>query len=368
MVVIDPYTGDVLGLVGGRGTKFQNRILNRATGTKRPPGSSIKPLSVYAPSIEYGILNYGSIVNDSPITLPTGEIWPQNLPNVYEGTITLTRAIATSKNTVAVRVLEDLTPKESFDFLQNKLHISSLVESNITEDGRVVSDVNLAPLALGQLSYGISVYELTAAYGIFPNLGIYSKPRLYINVTDSNGNSILTNEEEQEIVISEQSASIMTKLLMSVTDSGTASGMSTTKMVDTAGKTGTSTADFDRWFVGYTPYYLAGVWVGYDNNIALSSFPSNPASHIWDAVMVKLHDKIVTEAKDEGAELRKFNLAPGIREVECCTASGLPATEFCPSTSVYYFTAGEEPTSSCYIHTSAANESSTDTETSADED
>ena len=364
MVVIDPYTGDVLGLVGGRGTKFQNRILNRATGTKRPPGSSIKPISVYAPAIEYGILNYGSIVNDNPITLPTGEIWPQNLPIGYEGNITLTRAIATSKNTVAVRTLQELTPRESFDFLKNKLHITSLVESNITEDGRTVSDINLAPLALGQLSYGVSVYELTAAYSIFPNLGIYSKPRLYTSVTDSNGNIILTNEVDQEIVISEQSASIMTKLLMSVTEFGTASNMKTTEMVDTAGKTGTSTADFDRWFIGYTPYYLAGVWVGYDNNIALSSFPSNPASHIWDAVMVKLHDKIIASAASEGSELKKFTLAPGLREIECCTESGLPATEFCPSKSLYFFTVGEEPGQSCYIHTSPQTEASSAESTS----
>ena len=366
MVVIDPYTGDVLGLVGGRGNKFQNRILNRATGTKRPPGSSIKPISVYAPAIESGILNYGSIVNDNPIQLPTGEYWPQNLPIGYEGSITLARAIATSKNTVAVRTLQELTPQESFNFLKNKLHISSLVESNVTEDGRIVSDVNLAPLALGQLSYGISVYELTAAYDIFPNLGIYSKPRLYTSVTDSNGNNILTNEVEQEIVISEQSASIMTKLLMSVTDYGTAKNMNTTKIVDTAGKTGTSTADFDRWFVGYTPYYLAGVWVGYDNNIALSSFSSNPAVHIWDAVMVKLHDKIVSEAKETGAELRKFDLAPGIREVRCCTVSGLAATAYCPSTAVYYFTAGEEPEHSCYIHTQSASDTEESTDTTED--
>lgn len=356
MVVIDPYTGDVLGLVGGRGNKTQNRILNRATGSKRPPGSSIKPISVYAPALEQGIINYGSIVNDSPITLPTGEIWPKNLPHSWEGNITLTRAIATSKNTTAVRILQELTPQASFNFLKDKLHVTSLVESNETEDGRIVSDINLAPLALGQLSYGISLEELTAAYTIFPNLGIYSKPRLYATVTDSNGNNILNNEEDQEIVISEQTASVMTKLLTSVTQHesqggyGTAKNMIFTTKVDTAGKTGTSTADFDRWFVGYTPYYLAGVWVGYDNNIALSSFWSNPASNIWEVVMTRLHDKYIREAEENGTELRKFNLSPGLREIRCCTESGLPATDLCPETSVFYFAAGSEPTQSCNIH------------------
>lgn len=356
MVVIDPYTGDVLGLVGGRGNKTQNRILNRATGSKRPPGSSIKPISVYAPALEQGIINYGSIVNDSPITLPTGEIWPKNLPHSWEGNITLTRAIATSKNTTAVRILQELTPQASFNFLKDKLHVTSLVESNETEDGRIVSDINLAPLALGQLSYGISLEELTAAYTIFPNLGIYSKPRLYATVTDSNGNNILNNEEDQEIVISEQTASVMTKLLTSVTQHrnnggyGTANHMDLTLKVDVAGKTGTSTADFDRWFVGYTPYYLAGVWVGYDNNIALSSFVSNPASNIWDVVMTRLHDKYIREAEENGTALRKFNLSPGLREIRCCTESGLPATDLCPEASVFYFAAGSEPTQSCNIH------------------
>ena len=367
MVVMDPYTGDVLGLVGGRGKKSQNRILNRATGTKRPPGSSIKPISVYAPAIELGILNFGSIVDDNPIILPSGEVWPQNLPAVYEGRITLSRAIATSKNTVAVRVLQQLTPQESFNFLKNKLHVTSLIEENETEDGRIVSDINLAPLALGQLSYGISVKELTAAYTIFPNLGIYSKPRVYTSVTDSNGNNILTNDVEQEIVISEQSASIMTKLLMSVTEyqgGGTANKMEISKTVDTAGKTGTSTADFDRWFVGFTPYYLAGVWVGYDNNIALSSFPSNPASNIWNVVMTRLHEKYITAAAQNGTELRHFSTAPGIREIVCCTASGLPANPYCPETSVYYFTAGEEPNQKCSIHYPSETTDESGTETS----
>ena len=372
MVVMDPYTGDVLGLVGGRGKKTQNRILNRATGTKRPPGSSIKPVSVYAPAIEYGILNYGSIVEDNPITLPTGEVWPKNLPHVWEGRISLTRAIATSKNTVAVRVLQELTPQESFNFLKNKLHVTSLVEENVTEDGRVISDINLAPLALGQLSYGISVKELTAAYTIFPNLGIYSMPHLYTRVTDSNGNNILNNDLEQEIVISEQTASIMTKLLMSVTEyqgAGTANKMEFTSKVDTAGKTGTSTADFDRWFVGFTPYYLAGVWVGYDNNIALSSFPSNPASNIWEVVMKRLHEKYITEAEQSGTELRHFSVAPGIREVACCTVTGMPANPYCPETTIFYYTAGEEPGQKCYYHSAPEIEDeAADAEPTPDDD
>lgn len=216
MVVIDPYTGDVLGLVGARGKKNTNRILNRGDGNKRPPGSSIKPLSIYAPAMELGLINYGTVCTDEPIQLDNGDSWPHNLPDVYEGSISLTRAIMTSKNTVAVRILQQLTPQTSYDFLTQKLHFTSLVESVATEDGRVVTDIDLSPLALGQFSYGITVKEITAGYTIFPNMGVYSKPRLYLSVTDSNGNNVLTSDSEQEIVISEQTASVMTKLLMSV--------------------------------------------------------------------------------------------------------------------------------------------------------
>lgn len=119
------------------------------------------------------------------------------------------------------------------------------MESVATEDGRVVTDIDLSPLALGQFSYGITVKEITAGYTIFPNMGVYSKPRLYLSVTDSNGNNVLTSDSEQEIVISEQTASVMTKLLMSVTEyhgGGTANNMSLAQVMDTAGKTGTSTA------------------------------------------------------------------------------------------------------------------------------
>lgn len=368
MVVIDPYTGDVLGLVGGRGEKTTNRILNRATGTKRPPGSSIKPLSIYAPALDMGLINYASVLEDEPIELENGDKWPKNLPHVYDGDITLTHALKTSKNTTAVRVLQALTPRTSFDFLTKKLHMTSLVEAVETEDGRVISDIDLAPLALGQFSYGVTVEEITAAYTIFTNMGVYSKPRLYLSVSDSNGNNLLTCESEQEIVISEQSSSIMTKLLSSVTayhGGGTASNMSISQTVDTAGKTGTSTADFDRWFVGYTPYFLGGVWVGYDNNIALSSFVSNPASNIWNEVMTRLHQEYIDGAAQSGTELQKFTLSPGIVEIECCEESGLLSSPLCEKTSPAYFVAGAEPADQCRAHT---EDDSTETEETESDD
>ena len=182
-----------------------------------------------------------------------------------------------------------------------------------------MSDIDLSPLALGQLSYGISVKELTAAYSIFQNEGVFTEPRLYTEVKDSSGETILSNEKKSEIVISEQSASVMTKMLYNVVNDpeGTASGTITLKnSVDVAGKTGTTTADFDRWFVGFTPYYVGGVWVGYDMNIALSAFGASPAAIVWNTVMTKLHQKYLDAAANGTEELRTFKTADGLTDAQ----------------------------------------------------
>ncbi len=183
MIVLDPYTGDVLGLVGGRGEKTQNRILDRATQAKRPVGSSIKPLSVYAPGVDLEVITMGSIYDDTPVkTSDTGVPWPRNLPNVYGGLTTIQDAVRRSVNTIAVRVLQDITVDYSFDFLKNTLHMDNVIDSHTKQSGQVVSDKDLAPLALGQFSYGITLWELTAGYDMFLNEGVYSKSRLWYKV------------------------------------------------------------------------------------------------------------------------------------------------------------------------------------------
>lgn len=264
MVVCDPYTNDVLGLVGGRGEKTQNRILNRATKAQRPPGSSIKPISVYAPALDKGIITFGSPYDDAPLSFNGTTPYPQNLPRGYNGLTPIHSAITTSKNTVAMRVLEDLTIDESYNFLTKKLHVGGVIDSLETTSGKIVTDKALAPLALGQLSYGLTVKDITAAYSIFVNNGVYAKSRLWLKVLDSAGNVILDNEPEYEIAISEQTASIMTHMLQNVVSYGTATAITLDNSVNVAGKTGTASNDFDRWFVGYTPYYVGGVWTGYD--------------------------------------------------------------------------------------------------------
>lgn len=356
IVITDPYTGDVLGLVGGRGIKTQNRILNRATQAKRPAGSSIKPISVYAPAIDLGVVTYGMAVDDSPVQFNGTTPYPKNAPNRYDGLTTIHSAIKTSKNTVAMKVLDMLSIDASYNFLHNKLKIDSVIESKETSWGTIVTDKAPAPLALGQLSYGLTVQEITNAYSIFVNEGIFSKSRLWTKVTDSDGNIILDNPVEQEIVISSQSASIMTIMMEEVVDAGTASAVTLDDILDCAGKTGTTQEDYDRWYIGYTPYYVGGVWFGYDMNQSLSEFRQNPSVLLWDYVMKKLHQPIIDAAANGGEALKSFETAPGVITATYCKDSGLLMSEACYAdprgsrAETGYFTASTKPTEKCNCH------------------
>lgn len=281
MIVIDPNTGDILAVAGALGRKSGNRIQNYATDTKRPPGSAIKPLSVYAPALEENIINWSSVISDTPVKISNnGRPWPLNANRQYAGNVTVKYALENSLNTVAVRVLHQIGNDRSVDFLRNKLKISNYSAK---------CDVGDAALALGQPSNGITLKELTAAYSIFFD-GIMKSPRSYFKVTDINGKIILDNTGSQEYAISDANAAIMTKLLQNVVENGTASGkVSLTDITEVAGKTGTTQGNFDKYFIGYTPQLIAGVWFGYEYPKSLDSYGGNISISIWDAVMNKIY-------------------------------------------------------------------------------
>lgn len=282
MIVIDPYTGDILGVAGAIGEKKANRLQNYATKAKRPPGSTIKPLAVYAPAIDKGIIKWSTVIEDSPVNDggARGVPWPRNVTGTYVGDVDVKYAVEHSLNTVAVKVLQMVGEKDSFDFLKHKLLIDSLDAGE---------DVGLASLALGQPARGVTLREMTAAYSIFEE-GIMSKPRSYYFVTDSDGRIVLGNDPKQEKVISKESAAIMTKLLEAVVDTGTAAGKVTLDgKIEVAGKSGTSNNNCDRYFIGYTPELLAGVWFGYDYPKDLSEFGGNLSVYIWDEVMTQIY-------------------------------------------------------------------------------
>lgn len=286
MIITDPYTGDILGVAGAVGKKDANRVQNYATDTLRPPGSAIKPLSVYAPAIEKGIIDWSSVVDDSPTIISENRSWPKNASGEYLGEVTLPYAVEHSLNTVAVRVLGEIGLRESFDFLRD-IGINSLVSPSEDDAG----DCGEAALALGQPNKGITLRELVGAYSILEE-GIYSKPRSYLKVTDTHGRIILENSAEKKVMISAENAAIMTKLLEGVVDIGTAHGKVTLDgRVEVAGKTGTTQDNCDRLFVGYTPQLCAGIWFGYDYPEPLDGVGGNPSIYIWDDIMSLIYEK-----------------------------------------------------------------------------
>ncbi len=285
MIITDPYNGNVLGIVGAVGIKQGELLQNYATDTKRPPGSAIKPISVYAPLIDSGEISWSTIVEDSPVSNVSGKDWPQNSNRLYQGNIDISDAIANSVNTVAVKMLYKLGEKQSLAFLRDTLNIKSLVEPSKSSP----DDANAVSLALGQTLHGITLRELIAAYSIFAE-GNMSTSRSYYKVTDADGNILFDRRQNQTEVIKGECASVMTKLLEEVVSRGTARGkISLANYVSVAGKTGTTQNNCDRLFVGYTPSLLGGVWCGYDYPEPISSSLGNPSIKIWDEVMSEIY-------------------------------------------------------------------------------
>lgn len=337
-VIIDPYTSDVLAIVGGVGKKNANMILNRATSTKRAPGSVIKPLSVYAPLLEEGLASYATIFDDTPIHLNKIGYWPKNSPNRYRGLMPLSFAVEHSVNTVAVKGLNMLGADKSYDYLTKKFKLT-LNEKDKAE----------SPLALGQLTDGESVLNITNAYSAFVNGGFISKPKTYLYVTDNYGNIILENRTDREQILSNSTTKIMTKLLEGVVNNGTAKQLISKNLVSIAGKTGTSGESRDKWFVGYTRDLVCGVWCGFDNPKSIG-YSINPACTLFDEIFAKIY-KDSTDKND-------FDVSRDIIERYFCMDSGKLATQDCYNdirgsrVKLGYFVCGDEPNEYCTLHKS----------------
>ena len=279
IVVMNPLNGEIVALEGGTGVKTINFGLNRAVDTKRPAGSSFKPVATYGPAIEYGLITPSTLVDDDPNLTLKGTTWyPANSGNSYYGVVTIAEALKRSLNTVSAQILDKLTPRASYDFLTQKLGFTSLIQA----------DCDYAPLSLGQLTNGVTVREMAQAFSAFDNNGIFTYARTYSKVTDSNGNIILDNSPDTIQAFSANTAHIMSYMLKGAVDSGTGTEARLSNMA-VAGKTGTTTDSRDRWFCGYTPYYCAAVWTGYDTP-AVMNFSGNPAAQIWHNVMASISE------------------------------------------------------------------------------
>lgn len=290
------YEGRVLGVIGGTGKKKGALEFNRATQAKRPPGSTIKPISVYAPALEKSLKDdkfdfyWSSLIPDKPLKKIDGKWWPKNESNTYSyDNKTLQYGLAKSLNTISAHTLDKIGIDYSYNYITEKFHISTLDFARDTAD--------YAPLATGSVTYGTTVLEMTAAYAAFGNGGQYYYPYCYYKVEDSQGNVILQPEPEKtkEQALSESTAWIMNKLLQTVMTSGTGTSYKLPN-VECFGKTGTTTGSVDRWFIAGTPEYVAATWYGYDMQKEIHyGLSPNPSGTLWKTVMSKIYDKKKTD-------------------------------------------------------------------------
>lgn len=318
ITIIDNRSGDLVALVGQMGVKEKNLLQNFATESMRQPGSSFKPLSAYAPALELGLLTPASVIDDYPMSV-NGSAWPKNSYGYYNGMMTLASAVARSSNAAAAQVVENiLTPQTSYDFLTTQFHIPLVdyMESN----GNYRSDIAVAPLSLGGLTYGTTTRDMAQAYAAFPNDGVYTHSRTYSKVLDREGNVVLDNTQKTEQILSASTAYYMNELLKGVISGGTGTAARMSAMT-VAGKTGTTNDNYDRWFVGYTPYYTAAVWTGYEYNESIY-VSGNPALNMWKKVMDPLH---------VGLENVGFSTLEGLTSVSYCLDSGLKPNSYCSS-------------------------------------
>ena len=339
MSVIDQHTGYVKAIVGGRGEKTASLTLNRATDTTRQPGSTFKILSTYAPALNEKGMTLATTFEDEPYNYPDGSP-VNNASKSYGGTTTIRTAIQNSINVVAVKCLEEVTPSLGLQYLDNFgfTTLAHGTEADKDANGTIWTDANL-PLALGGLTNGVTNVELCAAYAAIANSGNYIEPIYYTKILDHNGNVLVEKTSAERSVIKESTAWLLTSAMEDVVKQGTGTACQLENMT-VAGKTGTTDAYNDLWFVGYTPYYTCAVWSGYDNNEKLPEDARNFHKNLWKKVMTRIH---------EGLPDKDFDMPASVEEISICSETGLLPRAGCPVITEY-FDIGDVPTDYCDQH------------------
>ncbi len=339
MSVIDQHTGYVKALIGGRGEKTASLTLNRATDTTRQPGSTFKIVSTYAPALNEKGMTLATTFEDEPYEYPDGSP-VNNATRSYNGTTTIRTAIQNSINVVAVKCLEKVTPELGLKYLDNFgfTTLAHGTEADKDANGNVWSDANLAT-ALGGITRGVTNVELCASYAAIANDGNYIKPIYYTKILDHNGNVLIENTAAERSVIKESTAFLLTSAMEDVVKQGTGTACQLDNM-PVAGKTGTTEAYNDLWFVGYTPYYTCAVWSGYDNNEKLPDYARNFHKALWKKVMTRIH---------EGLPSKEFEKPASVEKLSVCEETGLLPRAGCPVITEY-FDVGTMPTEYCDQH------------------
>ena len=320
IVVIDNRTGDVVAVAGSVGEKTSYDATNHATeDDPKQTGSAMKPVAVYGPAFESGLVSPVTCLPDLPLSYDGGR-FPNNVTRRYNVGNSVYDGIVDSNNTISVYTLHKIGLEYAFDFASEKFRIDGLVREEKTESGRTISDIGYAPLGLGALTYGVSVEDMANAYATFPNGGEFREARTYTKVYDSDGNLILDNTQETEQILSERANNYINYCLRGVVQNNSTVQL---KATAAAGKTGTTTNSRDRWFCGYTDYYTAAVWCGYkypEEIKVTSGTGSNPASTMWAKVMKKLH---------EGKEWKEISDTSDMKSYAICIDTGGYATDAC---------------------------------------
>ena len=339
MSVIDQHTGYVKALIGGRGEKTASLTLNRATDTTRQPGSTFKIVSTYAPALNEKGMTLATTFEDEPYEYPDGSP-VNNATRSYNGTTTIRTAIQNSINVVAVKCFEEVTPDLGLKYLDNFgfTTLAHGTEADTDTNGNVWSDANLAT-ALGGITNGVTNVELCASYAAIANGGNYIKPIYYTKILDHNGNVLIENTSAERSVIKESTAYLLTSAMEDVVKKGTGTACQLDNMA-VAGKTGTTEAYNDLWFVGYTPYYTCAVWSGYDNNEKLPDYARNFHKNLWKKVMTRIHEELPSKEFEKPASVEKLSV---------CEETGLLPRAGCPVITEY-FDVGTMPTEYCDQH------------------
>ena len=330
MTVIDQSTGQVKGIVGGRGEKTGSLTLNRATDTTRQPGSTFKILSTYGPALEEGEITLATQIEDEEYSYADGTPL-HNDDNRYHGTVSVREAIQYSYNIPAVKVLTEITPQTGYDYLMRLGFTSLDPETDIIQ-----------PLAIGGITNGVSNLELTAAYAAIANGGVYIEPTFYTTVTDQDGNVLLESVPQETRVFKESTAYLLTSAMESVISDGTGQAYQLDDMT-VAGKTGTTNDYYDLNFVGYTPYYTAAIWVGYDLNAEVASEYRSTRQILWTNVMNRIHEELQLEDQE-------FEQPSSVVRRTICMDSGLLAGIGCSNTRTEYFDISTVPDERCVEH------------------
>ena len=304
IVIKDNSTGDIVAMSGGLGAKEGFDDFNRATDAERQSGSSIKPITVYAPAFEAGLCP-ATVITDLPYSYSTG-VYPLNDNRRYTYNRTIADGIRDSVNAVAVWTLDAIGLEYSFDFGKNLFGLEGLLE--VYDTGyEVMSDIGFGPLGLGAQTIGVTVRDMTDAFGTFPANGEFSEGRTFTKVYNMDGELVLDNVQETRQILSQKTVDYINYCLhrAAVSGTGTDAVWDWGQSIEIAGKTGTTGDNYDRWFCGYTPYYTAAVWTGFDQpeEIDLINSWANPAALLWSQVMEPIHDGLEAAALSDTSNM-----------------------------------------------------------------